>query len=110
MFAAIGSRSRDVAESHCGVSPCQMPRKVQREVVGNAPVFIRCHADRRYAQAKEAGIVAGQLRLDGRELKEIGLNDFTRLLVRTRRIYCDQLATGDQAAKQSNLMSTANRP
>ncbi len=40
------------------------------------PVALRVHADRTDAEAKEAGIIAGELRLDRGKIREIVVPDF----------------------------------
>ena len=46
-------------------------------------LVLRCvHADGRDAKAEEAGVVAGKLRRDRREIEEVAVDDFAQLRVR----------------------------
>ena len=45
-------------------------------------IFLLAHADGRCAETKKASVVSHQLRLDGTEIKEIRMNDFSKFRVR----------------------------
>jgi len=112
MFAAVGARAGDVAKGHLRVELCQELREVQCQVVGDVLILFLAHADGGDAEAEIASVVSNQLRLDRREIEEIGMNDFAQFGVRdSTRLSIDGQDLFDirvvQAGKENTLADHA---
>jgi hypothetical protein len=65
MLGAVGAGSGDVDECHAGVEFCEGSGCGEGEVVGDVGVLLLGHSGGGHSEAEEAGVVAGQVGLDG---------------------------------------------
>ena len=103
-FRAVRGGTRDVDKCHPRIQPGQRFTRGHRERVGQLFVLLLGHSRGRDSQAEEARIDSGQLRLNRRIMKQVGLNDIVELGD------CSRWARTGQRSHGFNLLDRAGIP
>jgi len=83
-FGAIGAHAGDVDEGHRGIEACEKACSGEGDIEGDVAVVGFLHSHGGDAQAEEAGVDLRPVFFEGREIEEVGYDEFAELGVGLR--------------------------